>query len=124
MSKESASAAIGRNDTTNFNLFSKEGTMKRTILYVVGMLASAGWGFAIYNYTGLADAFESEVVSYAIGFAIAVVFVSVFRSACLNSGRAPRKERSEEERIVFCSECRRKFEPEYSQNTSQNLALP
>jgi hypothetical protein len=98
--------------------------MKRKILYVVGMLMSAVSGFAVYVYTGLADAFESEVVSYAIGFAIAVVFVSVFRSAYLNGRQAPTEETAEEERMILCSECHRKFEPEYNSKSTQSLALP
>jgi len=97
--------------------------MKRKILFVVGMLMSAGWGLAAYIYTGLADAFESEAVSYVIGFAIALVFVSVFRSAYLNGRRAPKEEKAEEEAMILCSECRRQFEPKYNLNTSQSPAL-
>ena len=88
--------------------------MKRKILFVVGMLTSAGWGLGVYVYTGLADAFESPVVSYAIGFAIAVVFVSVFRSACLNGRPVSKKEEAEEETTILCTECRRQLAPKYN----------
>ena len=98
--------------------------MKRMILYVAGMLMSAGGGLAAYFYSGLADAFESEVVSYAIGFAIAVVFASVFRSGYLNGREALTEETTEEERMILCSECRSKFEPNYSpKKSSSRLAL-
>ena len=97
--------------------------MKRKILFVVGMLMSAGWGLAAYIYTGLADAFESEAVSYVIGFAIALLFVSVFRSAYLNGRWAPKEEKAEEEAMILCSECRRQFDPQYHSKISQSPEL-
>ena len=97
--------------------------MKRKILFVVGMLMSAGWGLAAYIYTGLADAFESEAVSYVIGFAIALLFVSVFRSAYLNGRWAPKEEKAEEGAMILCSECRRQFDPQYYSKSSQTPAL-
>ena len=97
--------------------------MKRKILFVVGMLMSAGWGLAAYVYTCLADVFESEVVSYAIGFAVAVVFVSVFRSAYLDDRWASKEEKAEEEAMILCSECRRQFDPQYHSKISQSPEL-